>query len=708
MVLSGFTALIRILSALLALGLASFVLSRNKRARTNRWLALGLSAIGVYQAVMLGPDLVSQVEGKLALIRLALAVMTTIPPAWLAFSLTFGERNGNPRLARWLPALIGLTATVPVGWLALASEHIVQPLRLGRAELILTGLDGWGKVFFSLYLIGLALVLLHLENLYRNADRLTQWKIKFLIVGVFVAFACQIVAASYSLLYGIIHPLRPFFESLGFLLGEGMIAFSLVRHRLLDVDIHVSRYIIYRSLTLALVGGYLLSLGLVAEVFLRLDFRLDLLTGSFLAILGALALALVLLSEEFRRRAKGFIHAHFYSHKYDYRKEWMEFTHRLSSTIATSDIAAQTVNRILEVMWVRQAAIYTVGESPGHMTLAHQVNYGGLPRTVEVSNEAVEALRECPKTIPSAGHDVTDTLGQAVFGGVPVGCIIPVASLDTLVGLLVVGPELSGKPFGVDDRDLLAAVAAQAGALLLNARLTQEASEGREMQLLARLSAFVAHDLKNAVSMLSMLAENSKHHLSNLEFQADAIRTLGDVTTKIRGLLTSLASPAGRGEVQSGPTSLALCVEAWLRDLSTQVPSRILLESRLEWMPEVQVDPDQLRSVLHNLVLNAVEAIPLEGKILVETAQENGLAVLAVTDNGRGMTQEFIQRKLFRPFQSTKPRGLGIGLYQCRHIIQTFGGTLTAESEEGKGTRMVVRLPCEAISAQHSAISTVR
>jgi signal transduction histidine kinase len=70
------------------------------------------------------------------------------------------------------------------------------------------------------------------------------------------------------------------------------------------------------------------------------------------------------------------------------------------------------------------------------------------------------------------------------------------------------------------------------------------------------------------------------------------------------------------------------------------------------------------------------------------------------------MTEEFVQQKLFRPFQSTKERGLGIGLYQCRHIVHALGGSLTAESQEGKGTRMVVKLPTEAISIQQSAVNT--
>jgi putative PEP-CTERM system histidine kinase len=280
-----------------------------------------------------------------------------------------------------------------------------------------------------------------------------------------------------------------------------------------------------------------------------------------------------------------------------------------------------------------------------------------------------------------------------------------VAALNTLAGLLVVGPELSGKPFGVDDRDLLAAVAAQAGALIVNARLAQEISEGRELQILAQLSAFVAHDLKNAVSMLSMLAENAKLHRNKPAFQADAIRTLGEVTIKMRKLLATLSTPDSRTVAPPQSLSLASRVDAWVQEMRGQVPSRIRLETRLGWTPDVRVDPEHLRSVLHNLLLNSIEAIPKEGTVLLETFQENGQAVLTVTDTGSGMTSEFIQHTLFRPFRTTKSRGLGIGLYQCRHIVQAFGGSLTAESQEGKGTRMIVRLPCEAVRVQQSAVS---
>ncbi len=702
--------LVQTLSTVLALGLSAFILSRNWRSWVNRWLAIGLAMIGLHQGLMLLSSLVGPSQWGLALYRLALAAAAAIPPSWLAFSLIFGKSNGGLRLARGRPVLFGLTAAVPLGWIALAMGRVVQPVRVGATGDLLVGLDIWGKVYFSVYMVGLVVVLLHMENLYRDASRLARHRIKFLVVGVFVAFSCQIVTSSYALLYGFIHPLHPFFSASGFLLGGGMIAFSLVRHRLLDVDIFVSRYLIYRSLTLALVGGYLLSLGVVGEVFRWLDFPLDLLTGTFIAILGAVALALLLLSDDIRLKAKNFIHTHFYKHKYDYHAEWMQYTRRVSQAISIPEIATHTVDRILEVMWVRQAGMYAVGEQPGQMVLMYQVGYTALPPELELSAAVTEALRERAKVVqsvtgPEDGHDSPGPLLQKMLGPLPVGCIVPVAALDTLAGLLVVGPEASGKPFGVDDRDLLAAIAAQAGALMLNARLSEEASEGRELHVLARLSAFVAHDLKNTVSMLSMLVENAKLYIAKPEFQADAIRTLGEVTVKMQNLLATLASPGGPGGTHVSAINLAPTVETWMQEMNGQVPSRIRIETRLAQTSEVRVVPEQLRSVLHNLVLNSIEATPNDGTLLVETFQENSCAVLAVTDSGRGITQEFIKEKLFRPFQTTKRRGLGIGLYQCRHIVQAFRGTLTVESQEGKGTRMVVRLPTEAGSRQLAASS---
>jgi signal transduction histidine kinase len=99
-------------------------------------------------------------------------------------------------------------------------------------------------------------------------------------------------------------------------------------------------------------------------------------------------------------------------------------------------------------------------------------------------------------------------------------------------------------------------------------------------------------------------------------------------------------------------------------------------------------------------VLNAREAVTSGGQIKVETGQRNGWVVLAVSDNGCGMTSEFVQRALFRPFQTTKKKGIGIGMFQARIIVEAHRGRIEVESEPGKGTAFRVLLPVHPTVAQ--------
>jgi putative PEP-CTERM system histidine kinase len=683
--------LLPLASGLLAVVLAATVLRSDPRGAPNRWLALGLVLLTLRQSALGLAALAGPGSPSGLCLRLALAAGVALPPVWLGFSFRFAPAL---RPVRWRPVGLALLLAAAAAWGSLAAGRGISFLHLGTAGTVEVGLDAWGKAMASLSVVGLSLVLLQFENLYRQADRLTRWRIKFLVVGTFVGFACEIVADSYAVLYGHLPALAPLLGSIAFLVGEGMIAFSLVRHRLLAVDLFVSRYVIYRSVTLALIVGYLVTLGAAAELFTWLEITLDLLTGVVLASLGAAALALLLLSEEVQRRLRRAIHTHFYKYKYDYRDEWMEFTARRSRATAVPEIAAQTVTRILEVMWLRRAAMYALGESPDEMSLAHQVEYETLPPTLHLSVEAQQSLRE--QAGPGAGSASTPVFSPLLDllpASLPVGALVPVMAMDTLVGLLVVGPESSGQPFGQDDHDLLVAVAAQAGALLVNARLARQAAEGREMQALARLSAFITHDLKNAVTVLALLSQNARHHLGNPAFQADAIDTLDQVTARMRRLLARLAQPGAADIGEPRAIDLAPALEAWLRDLQALVPARIQLETALAWAGTVWADPDVLRSVLQNLLLNAVEAIPAEGQIRVTCGLEAPDAVLVVADTGRGMSADFVRQRLFRPFQTTKARGLGIGLYQCRHLLRTLGGSLGVDSQEGAGTRMIVRLP---------------
>ena len=130
-------------------------------------------------------------------------------------------------------------------------------------------------------------------------------------------------------------------------------------------------------------------------------------------------------------------------------------------------------------------------------------------------------------------------------------------------------------------------------------------------------------------------------------------------------------------------------IEIW------QAPENNELVTRFESRAIARIDKEQLSKVLLNLVINSSEAMEGGGRIEVSISANEKYVVLKVRDNGCGMSQEFVNKNLFRPFQTTKKHGLGIGIFQSKMIVEAHGGRITVESEVGKGTTFRVALPLE-------------
>ena len=117
------------------------------------------------------------------------------------------------------------------------------------------------------------------------------------------------------------------------------------------------------------------------------------------------------------------------------------------------------------------------------------------------------------------------------------------------------------------------------------------------------------------------------------------------------------------------------------------------LITKYDQIPKISADRQQLQSVFTNLLLNARDAVGIDGRITVETTREGEWVALSVKDNGCGMTEQFIKNSLFRPFGSTKKKGLGIGMFQSKTIVEAHHGKINVESELGVGTTFRVMLP---------------
>jgi signal transduction histidine kinase len=115
------------------------------------------------------------------------------------------------------------------------------------------------------------------------------------------------------------------------------------------------------------------------------------------------------------------------------------------------------------------------------------------------------------------------------------------------------------------------------------------------------------------------------------------------------------------------------------------------------------MDPEQIRNVMTNLLLNAGQAIRSGGNICISTEMQASYGMISVSDNGCGMSREFIEKSLFRPFRTTKGKGMGIGLFQCKMIIDAHKGRIEVESREGEGSTFRVFLPLAAAGPSDSA-----
>jgi signal transduction histidine kinase len=211
----------------------------------------------------------------------------------------------------------------------------------------------------------------------------------------------------------------------------------------------------------------------------------------------------------------------------------------------------------------------------------------------------------------------------------------------------------------------------------------------REMEAFYQYSTFFLHDLKNFIATLSLVVQNAERHGEKQDFQRAAMVTVGSTVRKMTELMGTVAALSRDPKPKLHVLDVNTLVDEVLKGFNGAVGATLIRQARP--VPLVEADPDQLQQVVLNLILNAQDAVGPDGRIILRTETVGSDPQLVVEDNGCGMDHATMTG-LFRPFRSTKGKGLGIGLYQCRKILQAHGGTLNVESEQGKGTRFVVRL----------------
>jgi putative PEP-CTERM system histidine kinase len=218
----------------------------------------------------------------------------------------------------------------------------------------------------------------------------------------------------------------------------------------------------------------------------------------------------------------------------------------------------------------------------------------------------------------------------------------------------------------------------------------EQLAQTRQFEAYNKLSAFVMHDLKNLLSQQALLVENAKKFQHRPEFVADVIKTVDHGVQRMRRLLRQLERDASSALEQRVEVN-ALVQEAVARSAKNGKVGPTFNGSRPLW---VQAQADRLASVVGHVIANAQEATQPGDSIEVNIGEREGRALIEVRDSGEGMSEEFIRRRLFKPFDTTKgSAGMGIGVYQAREVVRSLGGDIAVNSSVGGGTTVSIDLP---------------
>ena len=332
----------------------------------------------------------------------------------------------------------------------------------------------------------------------------------------------------------------------------------------------------------------------------------------------------------------------------------------------------------------------------------------------------VAEQRQARLNVPVEGDTQIVARDALLAQGVRTFSGLPVMLGNRLLGVLAVSGR-GGRPLGEADEALLQALVGQAAVAIENARLYEDARaheiEARraldelrrtqeqlvrmeKLRALGEMASGVAHDFNNVLAVILGRVQLLQRKLDDPTFRrwlsiveqaaldgAQTVRQIQEFTRVRRDQPTQTVdlNQAVRDAVEMTRTR-------W-RDESQSRGIEIRLTLDLGVVPTVDGQPSELREVLTNLVLNAVDALPRGGAIHIATRLQDGQVEMSVSDTGVGMS-ESVRRRIFEPFFSTKgPRGTGLGLAMVYGIVSRHGGEILVESTEGTGSTFTIRLP---------------
>jgi len=607
---------------------------------------------------------------------------------WYAFLLLLIARPHDDPVTVSKPGviwLVSIAVAIVLYGLAAAAMSWLRVAPFGSPERLAL-FDALAAAVFGLVL---------LEQLFRNVAKDARWNIKPLCLGLGGAFVFDVYLFADALLFNRLDidvwSVRGFVHALAI----PLVAMSSVRSRDWTFRIGLSRRVAFRSAVLLVSGVYLLFMAAAGYYVRFFGGEWGRALQVALVCAGLFLFGLLAFSGAVRAKLRVLISKNFFSYRYDYRDEWLKFTQSLSSHDSELDLGQHVVKGLADMVESPAGALWQADASGRTLVQRARWNMPAIDATEVTAGALCQFLIKSGWVINleeyRSSPDRYAGLERPVWlSGLPSAwLIVPLSTGRDLVGFVVLATARTHVDVNWEVTDLLKTAGRQAASFLGQMQAAESLLEARKFEAFNSMSAFVVHDLRTLVAQLTLMLKNFDRHQDNPEFQKDMLDTVRNVAARMNNLMLQL-------RVGTAPIEMPKLVN--LGDVVRRIEQAKSLQGRpigVEATPGILAvgHEERLEHVIGHLVQNAIDATASGGRVTVRAYGERGEAVVQVSDDGVGMTPEFVADRLFRPFQTTKAHGMGIGMYESQQYIQGLGGRILVESAPGAGTRVRITLP---------------
>ncbi|WP_432468427.1 XrtA/PEP-CTERM system histidine kinase PrsK [Agarivorans sp. Z349TD_8] len=538
-----------------------------------------------------------------------------------------------------------------------------------------------------------------IEQLYRRIDVTARPTIKPMCLGLGSMFAFDFSLYANALITSGISFDFWVLRGLVAILAAPLVLLSARRVKRWSTKIYVSRDVIYHSTLLLVAGAYLLMMALVGY-YLRYeggDWGSIAQNGFF--ALSVLVLVSLFLSEKLRKQLKVQITKHFFANKYEYREEWMKFAAVLEDDgISPYAIALKAINQPFDCHFASLAIVengrfivkasYNLREDDSQILAC--LEHLGMAAIEHQWIVDIAELKADPSVVPFKVSTL-DLQQITKFA-----YVIPTSTAAGFKGAILLSPPTSIHSVNWEDRDLMRAISRQLAVYLNLHRSNLALAESQQFDTFNRMSAYLVHDLKNVLAQLQLLSKNAIKHKHNPEFIDDAFDTVDSAASRLRKVVAHLSNKQ-RIDTVVAPFNLLRALQQVLKVKVSNLPAPEL-DYQIGSDFELVGDQERFINVLSHLVQNAQDASDESGQVLLRASLQAQTCLVEVEDKGVGMSVDFIDNRLFKPFDTTKGNaGMGVGAYDAKRFVEELGGHIQVISKQGEGSLFKLFLPIHKI-----------